>query len=277
MYCFLSVAYSSLPPGEDLRKYVQLLLIKLLLTPFLMLAVSWAARRWGPGIGGLLAGLPLTSGPISIYLCIEQGPRFAASAAANSLLSLAPVALFSVLYSRLAIRRQATACALVSFSAFVVSLYFLQKSALSFWPGWITGFFAISIGLILTPSKVPAKFQIRYPYWDLPARVCSATGMVLIITLFASVLGSQWSGLLSPIPVLAWPLCVFVHHQQGSDGARAVLRGILEGAYGVLIFYTIVAGGLSYLSPIFVYAAAILASLLVSIPWLKSKLVLPAE
>lgn len=45
---------------------MQLLLIKLLLTPLSMLAVSWAARRWGPGIGGLLAGLPLTSGPISI-------------------------------------------------------------------------------------------------------------------------------------------------------------------------------------------------------------------
>jgi uncharacterized membrane protein HdeD (DUF308 family) len=252
-------------------------LIKLLLTPLLMLAVSWAARRWGPGIGGLLAGLPLTSGPISIYLCAEQGPHFAASAAANSILSLMPVALFSVVYSRLADRLPVIGCALGSFGVFLLSLYFLQKSGFSFWPAWITGFLAISIGLVLTPNKVPAKFQIQYPQWDLPARVFSATAMVLIITLSASVLGSQWSGLLSPIPVLAWPLCAFVHHQQGSDGARAVLRGILEGAYGVLIFYTIVAVGLGHLSPIFVYVAAILASLIVSVPWLKSKLVLPAE
>ena len=102
--------------------------------------------------------------------------------------------------------------------------------------------------------------------------------MVLLITLSASILGSQWSGLLSPIPVLAWPLCAFVHHQQGSNAARAVLRGILEleGAYGVLIFYTIVAGGLGRLSPAFVYVVAILASLIFSIPWLKGKLVLPA-
>jgi hypothetical protein len=69
----------------------------------------------------------------------------------------------------------------------------------------------------------------------------------------------------------------FVHHQQGSDGARAVLRGILEGAYGVLIFYTIVAGGLGFLPSFLVYAAAIFASLIVSLPWLKGKLVLPAE
>ena len=242
-----------------------------------MLAVSWAARRWGPGIGGLLAGLPLTSGPISIYLFAEQGPSFAGHAASSSLLSLAPVALFSVVYSRLTDRLQMPACVFCSVTVFLVSLCFLQKFALTFWPAWITGFLAVSLGLMFTPNKLPAKFQIRYPRWDLPARVFSATAMVLLVTLSASVLGSQWSGLLSPIPVLAWPLCAFVHHQQGSDAARAVLRGILEGAYGVLIFYTVVAIGLGNLSPILVYTAAIVAALVVSVPWIKSKFSPPAE
>jgi hypothetical protein len=262
---------------RNLRKYVQLLLIKLLLTPLLMIAVSRAARRWGPGIGGLLAGLPLTSGPISIYLWVEQGPKFAATAASSSLLSLTPVAIFSVVYGRLAQRLPMPACAFCGLAVFTLSLFFLQRLDLSFWQIWIIGVLAISLGLICAPNKRPAKFRIHYPRWDLPARVFSATGMVLLITLSASVFGSQWSGLLSPIPVLAWPLCAFVHQQQGSDAARAVLRGILEGAYGVLIFYTIVAGGLGRLSPVFVYVAAILASLIVSIPWLKSKLVRPAE
>lgn len=100
--------------------------------------------------------------------------------------------------------------------------------------------------------------------------------MVLLITLSASALGSQWSGLLSPVPFLAWPLCVFVHHQQGSDAARAYF-----GAYWRVLMEswssTIFAGGLGRLSPIFVYVVAILAALTVSIPWLKSKLVLCRE
>jgi len=242
-----------------------------------MIAVSWSARRWGPGIGGLLAGLPLTSGPISIYLCIEQGPKFAAAAASSSLLSLTPVAIFSVVYGRLAQRLPMPACALCGLGVFLASLYFLQSLGLPFWPTWIIGVLAISLGLLCLPNQLPAKFRIHYPRWDLPARVFAATALVVLITRSASILGSQWSGLLSPIPVLAWPLCAFVHHQQGSDAAQAVLRGILEGAYGVLIFYTIVAGGLGRFSPVFVYAVAIFASLVVSIPWLKSKLVLPAE
>jgi hypothetical protein len=86
-----------------------------------------------------------------------------------------------------------------------------------------------------------------------------------------------WSGLLSPIPILAWPLCAFVHGQQGSEAARLVLCGILEGAYGVLIFYTIIAGGLSFIHPVPAYVIAIFAALSVSRPWLKGKVVLPAE
>ena len=166
-YYFRSAAYSSLPSVAidpwKFRKEVQVLLIKLLLTPVLMLAVSWAARRWGPGIGGLLAGLPLTSGPISIYLCAEQGPHFAASAAANSILSLMPVALFSVVYSRLAERQQMATCALGSFAAFLLSLYFLPKSGFPFWSAWITGFLAISIGLILLQTRCRPNFKSAIP------------------------------------------------------------------------------------------------------------------
>jgi hypothetical protein len=44
----------------------------------------------------------------------------------------------------------------------------------------------------------------------------AATSMVLLVTASARLLGPQLSGLLSPIPVLAWPLCIFVHAQQHS-------------------------------------------------------------
>jgi hypothetical protein len=108
--------------SRGIFEYVQLLLIKLLLTPVLMIAVSWSARRWGPGIGGLLAGLPLTSGPISIYLWVEQGPKFAATAASSSLLSLTPVAIFSIVYGRLAQRWPMPACALCGLGVFFASL-----------------------------------------------------------------------------------------------------------------------------------------------------------
>ena len=62
------------------------LLIKLFTTPALIWASTLAARRWGPVIGGGLAGLPFISGPASLFIAVQYGTPFAASAAASSLL-----------------------------------------------------------------------------------------------------------------------------------------------------------------------------------------------
>ena len=76
-------------------------------------------------------------------------------------------------------------------------------------------------------DRIPVAFIKGFEQWS------------FLVTASARLLGPQLSGLLSPIPVLAWPLCIFVHVQQGSDGALAVLRGNLQGAYGVCVFYTV--------------------------------------
>src|SRR5579872_1514179 len=40
------------------------LVLKLTVTPVLILTASLASRRWGESIGGWFVGLPLTSGPV---------------------------------------------------------------------------------------------------------------------------------------------------------------------------------------------------------------------
>ena len=47
------------------------LLIKLFTTPALIWASTLAARRWGPVIGGGLAGLPFISGPASLFIAVQ--------------------------------------------------------------------------------------------------------------------------------------------------------------------------------------------------------------
>jgi len=61
---------------------MNLLIAKVIVTPLLVLAASLAGRRWGESIAGWLVGLPLTSGPVAVFLTLEHGPKFAAQAAA---------------------------------------------------------------------------------------------------------------------------------------------------------------------------------------------------
>jgi len=43
------------------------------LTPLFIAGVSPARRKWGSAVAGTLAGLPLTSGPVSVFLALGQG------------------------------------------------------------------------------------------------------------------------------------------------------------------------------------------------------------
>jgi hypothetical protein len=240
---------------------VDLLIIKLILTPLLMWLVSYASRKWGTEFGGLLSGLPLTSGPLSIYLMIEQGRGFAAESAVSSLVSIGAVAMFSLAYGLLCVRQlQIFLCALAALSAFLVTIGALQTFHLSLLPALLLDLIMVSVFLGVIPKPRTVGVNISYPPWDLPARMIAATSMVLLVTASARLLGPQLSGLLSPIPVLAWPLCIFVHAQQGNDGALAVLRGNLQGAYGVCVFYTVVGMLVRSWDPTLTYTIALLGS-----------------
>ena len=80
------------------------LLIKLFTTPALIWASTLAARRWGPVIGGGLAGLPFISGPASLFIAVQYGTPFAASAAASSLLGAVASCCYCLAYAHSARR-----------------------------------------------------------------------------------------------------------------------------------------------------------------------------
>src|SRR5882724_10189950 len=82
---------------------VEILPLKLVVTPLLIAAATLVARRWGHGVGGWLAGFPLTSAPVSVFLAIEQGPDFAAGAATGTLLGLTALAVFALVCVSLAL------------------------------------------------------------------------------------------------------------------------------------------------------------------------------
>jgi hypothetical protein len=245
-----------------------LFLMKLTLTPLLMWLVTVASRRWGTDLGGLIAGLPLTSGPISIYLFLEQGRAFAAHAAVSSLISVAAVSWFSIGYGRVADRKPAACCAIFGLLFFAASALILDLLRPRLFGALVFALLSIGVALIAIPRPRRAVEQLASPAWDLPARILTATALVVFVTVGAAVLGPGISGLLSPIPVVAWPLCFFAHVQQGPAAASRVLRGIAKGAFGVCIFYTIVALGIRKFDPALVYLVALLGAVLTSLPWL---------
>ena len=78
---------------------LDLFLFKLIIIPVMIGSVTLAGRRLGSVVNGLLVGLPLTRGPISLILARQFGLEFAASAAFGNLAGQALMCVFCLVNS----------------------------------------------------------------------------------------------------------------------------------------------------------------------------------
>jgi hypothetical protein len=215
-----------------------LLVTKLLLAPSFVVCASLAARRFGPRVGGLIAGLPVVAGPILLAYALQHGRSFAAGASVGTLLGLVSLIAFVVVYSRLSARTVWAASMLGGWLAFAVATVLF--SALSVPAGAALAICAVGLagGLALTPrGGQPERRPVNVaPAWDLPMRAVCALALVLALTAIAGWLGSRLSGLLAPFPIIATVLATFTHAQHGTREAQRLLRWLL-GGYGAFALF----------------------------------------
>ncbi len=218
-----------------------LLGLKLVLVPAIIAAVTLAGRRWGHTIGGLLGGLPLVAGPVLFFLAIEQGDDFAARAAHATLVGIAGVAAFALVYGWMCLRTAWPGSLLVSWIAFGVATVVLH--AVPWTSGGALGVavasFLLARWLLPRTRRWPAPFVA--PAWDLPLRIGVTVAFVLVVTGLAAWLGPRLSGALAPFPVATAILLGFAHAQQGSAAAARWLHGFLPAMVSFSLFCFVVA------------------------------------
>jgi hypothetical protein len=216
---------------------MNLLAIKLVFTPLLILLASLASRRWGDVIGGWLAGLPLISAPVALFMAIEHGSAFARQAANGSLVAAAAQACFCVGYAAFASYGWPFALtgALAAFAAGAAAL--LHLTALNSIALFILDIVALTLALRFLPKTNAARIKRTPPSWDLPARMILVTVLVVGLPMLATRLGPQVSGVIAALPIISTVLTVFAHRLQGSNAALEVLRGMASATYGFAAFF----------------------------------------
>lgn len=222
---------------------MSLLLVKLALAPSLVVGSSLAGRRWGHEVSGLLVALPLVAGPILLITELEHGERFAARAAAASLLGLVALASFVVVFAQVARARRWLLAVAAGWLAFLaVALGFSATSI----PAGVALALAFA-AFALAPLLLPADPHIAdepigpLPDWDLPARAVATALLVLGLTGAAAGLGPTLTGVLTPFPVSNTVLAAFLLVLEGPVQLDAFFRGFLRGAYGFCAFCFLVA------------------------------------
>lgn len=214
-----------------------LLVIKLLLVPALVAAVTLASRRWGLRVAGVVTGLPLVAGPTFAFLAIEQGEVFAADASRSAIAGLVATAAFCVTYGRVAGRMRWAPSLLAGWAAFAaVGAAMAALPNLQGIGELLLALAALEAGRRLVPAPTIADQGAVVPPADLPLRMFTAAAAVVVFTALAGLVGPRISGVLSVFPIVTAILAVFTHIQRGAAASAVFLRGLLRGMDSLAVF-----------------------------------------
>jgi len=237
--------------------------LKLTLVPFFLLIVSMAAVRWGPGVAGWLAGLPIVAGPILYLLVLEHGAVFGVSAAAAALSAILASEAFNLAYAWTCRWYHYGIAALMGLASWLVAaigLANIPPTPAFALPAAIAG--VVSAQLFL-PRTQAASQIISITRTDLVLRMVAGAALTLAVTMLSFSLGAQWSGLLSVFPLLGLILSVSSQRAYGADFVVRLLRGMVLGRLSFAAFCLSLIGILPSLSAEMAFLTASAVAVLV--------------
>jgi hypothetical protein len=241
-----------------------LFLLKIMLPPLLVGAMSLAARRWGPTVGGLLMGLPWMTGPVLFFLALDKGDDFAVGACTGIELGVACICAFMLAYGAVSTYARWPLSILAAFVAFAGAAWATQSIVLSLWGASALAAACLAVTALLLPRPKAMPVLSAPPRWDIPARMLATLLLVAGIMLCADLLGPQLSGIISTYPAILTVIGTFTHQQWGCDAVRRVLRGLALSLFAFVMFFLVVGKSLPALGLAGSFVVATLAALAIS-------------
>ena len=217
---------------EELNLWV--LAAKVAAAMTIVVTAARVAERAGPFLGAMIATLPVSTGPIYVFLALEYNSAFIAESAISSVASVAGAVGF-VAGHAFAARRFATAGSLaIATLAWLSVALLLQLHKWSFIEACLL--VAASFALAFLSLR---RFEIGAPAatgsatrFDLPLRALLVAAVVVATTLASRASGPALTGVLATYPVVFTSLILILQPRGGGAFASAVLVNGLKGLLG---------------------------------------------
>lgn len=254
----LSSLLSAIPMEEAL--------IRLTATALVIIVVTWSVELFGPMIGGVLAGLPITLGP-GFYFLVAQAPTsFVEQAASYALLSLCATQCFLLAYVLLGRRAPPALTLTGAILAWALAAAILHTLPSPLWLGGLL--FALTTVVCLRTGRHavrPVKRADGKPgLGQLLLRGILAGILVAGVTTTSHALGATLSGLLLSFPIGYSVISVTIHQHMGRDTATATVYSALLGTTSLAVFCAVLALATPGHAPYTALGLALAASALVT-------------
>lgn len=249
--------------GRTRLRHVFELVVQLVVAPLLVGAASLAARRWGHGVAGLVSAFPAIVGPVLLLGAHQHGAAFAAQEATGTLLGLAGLSAFAFAYGRTATRASWRTSLAAGWAVAAVAAGLAAAVGASLLGALVVAVGSLALAYAGLPRTVLPERAFEAPRWDLALRMSLTALLVVSLAAAAGRLGATAGGVLAALPVLACILAAFTHARHGGAAAAQLLRGMLGGMAGFVVFCLLVATSVETAGIAVTFVAAAGAALLV--------------
>lgn len=217
-----------------IEPWLGLLLLKMAVAAAIVVSCSLLAERVGPLLAAMIATLPISAGPVYVFLALDHDAGFISASALGSLNSNLANAGLSLVYLLLAQRFNTVICLAAGLLTWFLIAAGLQKLALPF-----------PVLLGVTPAVFLILHRIARPYlaarpaitpgrpwYVIPLRAAAVATLAGTVTTVSAHVGPAWSGVLATFPIVLSSLIAILQPRIGGPASAAVIANSLLGLLG---------------------------------------------
>jgi hypothetical protein len=240
------------------------LLLKMIVTAGFVAAATLIAERSGPLVGGLVATLPVSAGPVYVFLALDHPPGFLADSAVASLAINPVIAAFALACAFLAQTHGRVLSVLGALALWLVLAVIVHAFAWTIVTACIFNIVTLPVCLLLArPLREATIPRLRTRWTDVVARGGAVALLVALVVLVSTRVGPAATGILALFPIVMSSLMFILHGRVGGKAAGAVMASSVTGVIGLgLAFLTLHLTAVPLGS-----AAALFLALAVSMAW----------
>ena len=222
--------------------WLVLLLAKMAIAAGIVVSCSLIAERSGPLVAALIATLPISLGPVYVFLALDHDAAFIADAALGSMASTVANGCLFLVYVLRAQRHGTLASLLPALLAWLAAVLLLHGAGASFWP--LLGLMlAVFIGshLMVKPYLAARSARPAEPPWfAIPLRALAVAALAGTATTASAHVGGVWSGVLAGLPIVMSSLVLILQPRIGGPAAAAVIANSVMAMLGFALAISVV-------------------------------------
>jgi hypothetical protein len=207
-----------------------------------VVVVALVAERLGAFLGGMVASLPLYTGPVYLLLALEHDAAYIYAATITSVAICGANPVFVVIYALLA-RSQGVALSLAgSLGAWAGVAVIVQAwdwtlvEALLF----VAPIYIVALVLAQSFTRGVALRRAERHWTDLVQRAVFVAVLTGVVIIASRHVPAKITGILSVMPILTTSLILVMHPRVGGPATAALLAHTLGGLVGMVVAFAIV-------------------------------------